>query len=92
LDASIVHFDGVRDRRSCWDVFALRLKECMEESLHNVLVECQTEALGAGWHDRSAARRDWRNGYRERGLATVYGQLIIKVPRNRAQRLPAGGV
>jgi transposase-like protein len=56
----------------------------MEVFLHSVLVECQARAVGADWHERSSSRSDYRNGYRLRSLATIYGLLTLKVPRNRS--------
>lgn len=43
-----------------------------------------TQRLGAVRYGRSATRRDWRNGYRERDLGTELGLLKgLRVPRSR---------
>jgi putative transposase len=83
LIAPIFPSAGSADKHFSWDLFAGHLKDSMEEFLNSVLVECQSRAIGASWHERSSSRADYRNGYRIRTLATVYGQLTLKVPRNR---------
>ena len=42
-----------------------------------------TQPLGAGWHERTPARRGLRNGYRERQWDTRVGTLGLQVPRGR---------
>lgn len=43
-----------------------------------------TRFLGAAPHERTAARRGWRNGARRRRLVTRVGPLELRVPRDRA--------
>ena len=40
--------------------------------------------LGAAPHERTAERRGWRNGGRDRTLLTRVGSLTLRVPRDRA--------
>jgi transposase-like protein len=39
--------------------------------------------LAAGWNERSASRRGYRNGHYRRGLTTPYGPVSLAVPRCR---------
>jgi putative transposase len=39
--------------------------------------------VGAGRHERSADRLNWRNGYRERNFDTRLGSLSLKIPKLR---------
>jgi transposase-like protein len=67
----------------CWKGLAAMVRGWLEEFLHQVLLIRQQEAIGAGWHQRCDRRSSWRNGYRARGLGTSFGDLVLKVPRNR---------
>ena len=54
------------------------------ESVLQILLEADVEGLiGAGRHERSAERLNWRNGYRERTLDTRLGSLNLKIPKLR---------
>src|SRR4028119_1536408 len=54
------------------------------ESLLQLLMEADVEGLvGAGRHERSADRLDWRNVYRERNLDTRLGSLSLRIPKLR---------
>ncbi len=54
------------------------------ESVLQILMETDVEGLiGAGRHERSAERLNWRNGYRERTLDTRLGSLNLKIPKLR---------
>jgi putative transposase len=49
-----------------------------------LLMEADVEGLvGAGRHERSPERLNWRNGYRERALDTRLGTLQLRVPKLR---------
>jgi transposase-like protein len=49
-----------------------------------ILMEADVEGLiGAGRHERSPTRPNWRNGYRERTLDTRLGQLQLRIPKLR---------
>src|SRR5512134_1861090 len=48
------------------------------EAVLQILMESDVEGLiGAGRHERSAERRNWRNGYRDRTLDARLGQLQL---------------
>jgi putative transposase len=54
------------------------------ESVLQILMETDVEGLiGAGRHERSAERLNWRNGYRERTFDTRLGSLNLKIPKLR---------
>ncbi len=59
------------------------LREAAEFLLQR-LMELEVEAeVGAGRYERSADRRTWRNGYRERALETRIGRLELRIPKLR---------
>lgn len=52
-------------------------------------MEAERDAfLGCTWHERTPARRGWRNGYQDRRLQTRYGLLRLRVPRVRGTDRP----
>ncbi len=54
------------------------------EAVLQVLMEADVEGLiGAGRHERSPGRLNYRNGYRERSLDTRLGSLHLRVPKLR---------
>ena len=54
------------------------------EAVLQLLMEADVEGLiGAGRHERSPDRLNWRNGYRERALDTRLGTLQLRVPKLR---------
>ena len=54
------------------------------ETILNQLLEAQmSEHLGAARHERSDERDGYRNGYRDRQLATRIGPLTLRVPQTR---------
>ena len=54
------------------------------EAVVQLLMEAEVEGLvGAGRHERSPERLNWRNGYRERALDTRLGTLQLRVPKLR---------
>jgi putative transposase len=54
------------------------------EAVLQLLMEADVEGLiGAGRHERSAERLNWRNGYRERSLDTRLGTLQLRIPKLR---------
>lgn len=57
---------------------------CVAESVLQILMEADVEGvIGAGRHERSADRLNWRNGYRERTLDTRLGSLSLRIPKLR---------
>ena len=54
------------------------------EAVLQLLMEADAEGLiGAGRHERSAERLNYRNGYRDRTLDTRLGQLQLRIPKLR---------
>lgn len=56
----------------------------MEQVLNQVLEAQVTEQLKAGPYERTEERQGYRNGHREKPFATRIGQLVLEVPRVRA--------
>ena len=57
------------------------------EAALQLIMEADVEGLiGAGRHERSPERLNWRNGYRERALDTRLGTLQLRVPKLRPGR------
>lgn len=54
------------------------------EAVLQILMESDVEGvIGAGRHERSADRLNYRNGYRDRALDTRLGTLQLKIPKLR---------
>ena len=54
------------------------------EAVLRLLVEADVEGLvGAGRHERSPERLNWRNGFRNRTLDTRLGALQLRIPKLR---------
>ena len=54
------------------------------EAVLQILMEADVEGLiGAGRHERSAERLNYRNGYRDRTLDTRLGPLSLRIPKLR---------
>lgn len=66
-----------------------RLIVGLAEKLLEMLLQ---EHVAAGWNERSAARRGYRNGYYRRWLTTPYGPLQLKIPRCRGSGLDCSAV
>lgn len=55
----------------------------LERILNEIMKAESEEQLGAGMHERTGTRQDYRNGTRERELNTRIGTLTLEVPRHR---------
>src|SRR6266576_6204529 len=54
------------------------------EAVLQILMESDVEGLiGAGRHERSGDRLNYRNGYRDRSLDTRLGSLQLRIPKLR---------
>lgn len=54
----------------------------LAESVLQILMAADVEGLiGAGRHERSPDRLNYRNGYRERTLDTRLGPLQLRIPK-----------
>jgi putative transposase len=71
-------------RRKQADVPEDALRMMLQTLIRETLQAEFTRFLGARPHERTAARRGWRNGARERTLLTRVGPLTLRVPRDRA--------
>lgn len=58
-------------------------KRLLQDSLNSILQAESTAQLGAEKYQRSSARKDSRNGSRERTLKTRIGTIELSVPRHR---------
>lgn len=57
---------------------------CVAEAVLQLLMKTDVEGLiGAGRHERSADRLNYRNGYRERTFDTRLGPLSLRIPKLR---------
>ena len=60
------------------------LRQMLTTIVQQTLEEEFTRFLGAAPHERTSARRGWRNGHRSRHFTTRVGSLELRVPRDRA--------
>ena len=59
-------------------------QRAVAEAVLQLLMEADVEGLvGAGRHERSPERLNWRNGYRDRTLDTRLGSLQLRLPKLR---------
>jgi putative transposase len=55
------------------------------------VLECQAEEIcNARYYKHSEGRKDYRNGYRERGLLTSFGKITLRIPRVRLASIGEG--
>src|SRR4051812_14036873 len=60
------------------------LRQMLATLVQETLEQEFARFLGAAPHERTPARRGWRNGYRRRRFTTRVGTLELRVPRDRA--------
>jgi len=70
-------------KKSFWEEARNQVKRYVKKLVEEVLEGCREEAAGCLWHERSEQRRDYCNGYYERVIGSVYGEVGIRVPRLR---------
>lgn len=70
-------FAGSADLRE----FGARVLELMINALMSIQAE---ELCNAGYGERTEARVNSRNGYRERGLSTTMGDITLQIPKLRS--------
>jgi transposase-like protein len=80
--ASTTEADVVRFRQ---DIQA-RLRSRVQAAIEVALDEELEEALGCRSHERTEARRGYRNGAESRRVTTEYGLRDLRVPRGRLQQ------
>lgn len=66
-----------------WSLVDQHVRSVVTGLLEHVLELEQQEYLIAGWNERKAGRRGYRNGHYRRWLTTPYGRLAVKIPRCR---------
>ena len=75
--------DGLQGRvlRLLWEAPVALLGHVLNE----LMEEERARFVGCGPYERSGRRRCYRNGYHERVLATLWGEVRVRVPRVRAR-------
>ena len=61
------------------------MKLIVQKVLNEIMLAESEEQIGAGRHERTDGRTDYRNGTRERPLTTRIGTITLSVPRHRNQ-------
>jgi transposase-like protein len=79
----IVAAPGADSQEAFWTWVDRACRETARELIQWTLAQLQHQAVGAGWHERTAARVGYRNGVYRRTLTSPYGPLRIVVPRLR---------
>jgi len=59
------------------------LAEAVTVLLNSAMVAERSEHVGAGLYERSSARSDYANGYKDKAMKTRLGILPLKVPQTR---------
>ena len=59
------------------------LRNALENILQLLMDTDVSGQIGAVWHERTPARDNYRNGFRERRLATGVGELQLHIPKLR---------
>src|SRR5205814_4855849 len=55
------------------------------ETIYQALIEAElASVIGALPHERTGSRTGWRNGHRQRVLASAAGDLELRIPKLRA--------
>lgn len=86
--------DDIRDLRKVIKIDEGKLKDhlgelvrgTVEETLNNLLDAEADQLCNAARYERTAARKDTRAGYYERGLHTKAGEVVLRVPKLRQQK------
>jgi len=75
---------GRRDRQEAFWTWTNDWVKRLVRDLAEQVLQLELEAyLAAGWNERTASRRGYRNGHYRRCLTTAYGALQLKIPRCR---------
>src|SRR4051812_22490519 len=74
----------VREQSDLLNVPEDALRTMVQTLVQHTLEEEFTRFLGAAHHERTDARRGWRNGTRTRTLLTRVGTFSLTIPRDRA--------
>lgn len=60
-----------------------QLKESLERLFNQLMIAEREDFIGAGPYERSADRKDYSNGFKNKSLLTRSGKLDLKVPQVR---------
>lgn len=74
----------VEQQRASGDTPDDAMRQMLTTLVQETLEREFTQFVGAQPHERTAARRGWRNGHRVRRYTTRVGTLELRVPRDRA--------
>jgi transposase-like protein len=66
-----------------WKWIDQQVRQLVVSLTEKILLAHMQAHVQAGWNQRTASRRGYRNGYYSRWLATPHGHLRIRVPRLR---------
>lgn len=78
---------GVKDEEALWGDLKEEARVALKTLMEASLLVCATSHLKAAAYERTASRRDYRNGYYRRSLETAFGLVEqILVPRCRRSR------
>lgn len=84
---------GRRDRQEAFWTWTNDLVKRLVRDLAEQVLQLELEAyLAAGWNERTASRRGYRNGHYRRCLTTAYGALQLKIPRCRGSGFDCSAV
>lgn len=80
-------YNGIVD---FWDVQEERVREFRKKFIEGALEAERTMFIGCRGHERTSARRDYRNGYWRRWITLRGGRLEIRMPRIRGMSYESG--
>lgn len=75
-----------------WKWIDQQVRQLVVSLTEKILLAHMQAHVQAGWNQRTASRRGYRNGYYSRWLATPHGHLRIRVPRLRQGALDTTAV
>jgi transposase-like protein len=58
-------------------------RRLLEDALQDLVDAEVTAKIGAGRHERTETRSNWRNGGRDRSLSTPSGDVELRIPKLR---------
>ena len=76
-DAAVADLLARLGENGARDLFRRLLGQALQQLIDSEL----TAAIGAGPHERSEARSNWRNGGRPRVLSTQTGDVELRIPK-----------
>jgi len=84
---------GRQDRQEAfWTWVEQTVKQLVVAVAERALELQRQLCLGAGWNERTQARRGYGNGHYRRWLTTPYGPVRLKIPRCRGSGLDCSAV